>query len=1446
MTQRTKRIGIVIVALAILSGGMFATHRWRSTGSKENAIADSALRFLQAGDYDSAGVEADKWLRLEPRQGKAHWVKAQALLRGKSLDQVNLTDPDVVSAVRTLIQAARLDPDLTDARIPLLTYFLSAGDLSEAARQAQAIIKKLPDHLDSRYVLACSFLDQRKLGEAAPNLEYLKNAEHPIRPRTAWLFAQASDMGPAGNPYRSLVQSSIRAWNDQPIHVVDPRDRLALVDLAHWSAEHAPNASAMTSELGLACSRLEAMVSAPTMGGAPPRILLQAAGRLYPDRSTLAPEKANAYAAIAPKVEAFVERIFKQAIASEVLDPSVYISFAARQRSQGRVEDAVATVRRGIELARKFSPEARRGFLVCDLWLAEHHAGRRESALARPSIETLLADEQFRPYGQLLVGQERLLADDVDSAAAALAEAVAKLPKHGTAHALLGLCQLRRGLVSEGKSHLETGIALGASEPQYKAWLAIALADAGYQDRAIAMAQEVLRSPEQAGLGRALLGELRLRAGQYREAASDLKEALERATPENRATIQISQAEALLAEGNVEPIEPLLVELKKGPGAPRAYAIEYRLLQKKGENAAAIAKLKEGLDRFPDHGPLLAMEVARLAESKDYASARAIIETARRRQPEQLSLVLLLVEVLELSGQTDQAVKLLLEQQEKKKEEPALKIRLIEALLASRHLTDAGKLLALVKGDPRINPATVDYLSARLASLEGDFRRAEEIINKAAERDPDNPTLKFLLGQMAAAKGNYTLATELLEQSLASGQHGAATVRALFDALVKLGSLRRAGEVLAQAERRGQSVRELRGRLLRALAQNEQWDAMEREIAALLGNAPGEADFALVVSLLRQSRRGDRAEKVLDSAIAKFPKSIVLREIKGAMLLEDRRWDDAKAFLDQLRKDAPARGGVYLLQTQWGLDQGANDLALQSARDGWKNCPGDASVEAAVVQVLVRQNKSEEAIHFADEARRAHPSLPPPHYIVARMEESVGRLPDALKNMAIALEKEPNNSAVANHFVRMRLASNQMEGLEGTIESLLEGNPRNATLVGILAELYANRNEVTKTQELLVKVEERFKGGPLGPYLRAVLALAKRDHVQAEQQLTAAAADPLGHIPSTLLLARLREEQHRPKEAFELVSQVLRQRPTLLMAQIRAVRLLQQMRRLAEAETAAREYLKINANARSLRLLLSQVALARGGEARKAEAREIAQRLLGEKSLSPAEFESAFAVLIAAQGDREAAALIEAKKGQEMEPALLLAAGRAYFTHQRPAASRRLADRVLSVEPNNAAAKLLLADSLVRINETQADSPDVERALEIYRGLLAEPSPPIAAANNLAWTIGVRMKKPLRGLEELLRAVPNARAPHPDLPVELIDTVGTLHLATGHLAEAQRFFEAAAQRAPDHPAFHFHLGQLYKKQGREAQAKQAFAKAAELDVNGEYSKQIKDPSRLGN
>lgn len=1442
MALNKRRVFIAAGVLTTVSIGAVVVYGLRLGGKQQAAtLAASAERYLGAAEYASARIEADKLLLVDPDNGYGHFLRSRALLGKRDPARIGPADSDGLEAIRGLLRATAKDPTLVDPHKLLVAYFLGKGDATEAANHARAVVKSDHENLDARFAIAQEHLERKEAEEARDHVELLLTKEIPIRPRTAWLAVRVGTLLGRQSNLPSRVEAILKP--DQRKSATDwpaPQDQLALVELHAWRARSTDDPRLIDSELSAALASLTKMVRDPALTDLPPRLLLSAAGRLIPPIATRSPATTKVYAHLESGVEALVEETLARAIETKVLDPSIYIELATRLWRRGKVDEAVGKVEAGIEIAKATGPEIRLAFNLCDLWLAEHYLSSRQSEKAGAYIEALLANPQYQPYGQLLEGYRLLQHGQVDQAAAALAKATAKLPENGTACALYGLCQLRRGFLSEGRQNLERGIRLGANQPQYRAWLALALAEAGYNDQAVNLAQQVLADPDAKDFGRALLGQLRLRAGQFDLAEVDFAAAVRTADAALKPTLLLAQAELAIARNQNDAAQKLLAGLKQTALAPQAYAAEYRQLSRLKRGAEADKALAEARARFPDNNLLLALEVTRMTRAGQQAAAVALLEAECRRRPDTFVPLLFLAEIHEQTNDYEKAVAILRQATEKFPDETALKVRLAERLLSQRNFNESSKLLADLKGNASVNPSTLDYLLARSAYLQGYVAKADEIIQRAAAKDPDNPTLKFLLGQLEMRKGNYASASELFEQTLAGGDYRQPTLRAFFESLLRTGETGRAIDLLGQAERRGAEVGSLRSRLLRLLATREQWDLLQNEIQEMLQHDPADSDLALAAAMLRVMKKPDDAFQLLETSLQRHPGSLILNEQRVALLLEQKKYGKADEALTTLLAKYAENPTLHLLRVQSLVDQNKLHEAQEAAAEGWRRCPGHDALVAIGVQVWLRQNQAAKALDLAAEAKKQHPSLPTPKYLVARAYETIGRRQEALDLLTNAVAEEPANQDVVHHYLRLLIDSGQTGNLLDTLVKLLAADPKNPLLLGVLAEYHAGRNDLQQTQAALDKLEQLQTMGPLVDYLRGVVAFGRQDYAAAEKSLNVALADTRGHVPSAFLFARIRARQKRYDEALDWIGRVRRQRPTLVAACQLHAQLLMQQSKWAEAETVCRDFLKTDANARPIAAMLANVLMQRGGMAQKAEALTIAQAALERGAENANEFEQFLRILFDAGSRAAALKLIDEKAVAPGKTPLIVAAGTACFAAGETGDAARLAQTVLDKDSGCVPARLLLADSQIRLAKKTKDQSGFEQAAENYRLVLQADPGNLAAANNLAWTLGVHMGKAHRAMEELQTVLPLVKSPSAQLPPELLDTVGNLHLQMDHLGEAQAFLEAALARKPDSAVTHYHLGQVYLKQNRRDRAQRSFDESLRLQPQAEWANQIKD------
>jgi len=1435
MSIHWKRLALVLGIAAVLVGTGAGVYTFAFRGSNESAaLTASAEKLIEAGDFDAASVVIEKLVIVQPHAGYPLYLKALTQLKGKKPTDFGPTDSTGVAAVRSLMQATMLeakearDPktsNLLSARKMLVSYFLNGGDVSSAAEQAKLILEQQPNDLESQYAIAASLIPN-KSSEAIPYVDQILSQEKPLRPRSVWLAAEVGDV--VRNRADLTTQATEWMKANETHKFEEISDLLAIVELRLWRAWRSNEGAVAEKEVRAAINELRVMCSKLTTSHLSPRLILRSAARLLPSAAQRNEKLSKTYAVLEPEVDAFIDEVFKIASDAKVLDPALYVGQARRLRSQNRTDEAVKLLHDAIATAAKEGPETRQLFVDCDLWLAEYYLDEGKGELAEPHIQVCLEHPVIKPAGQMLKGYRLMQKGDFTKAADELNSALAKLNDHGAAHALYGLCQLRRGMISEGRQHLEQGVRLGARSPRYKAWLALALAEGGYHDQAMIVARELLESGEYAVIGRALVGQLRLQAGDFEKAADDLQAAYSAADNDFRPAIQLAQAELALANAKEEQALGLINELKKTSLADQAFAIHYRFLRRNEKMQEADAELAEGRKTYPDSMLLLAIDVQRLIEHERFDEAEKMLTEVRAAKPKEIGPVLLLAEVYDHVDKGEKTVEFLKATLKEMPGEASLKIRLVEKLLSMREFADVDAMLQEMRKDNNINPTTVDYLLARSAAMRGDMKSAQEFVERAASKDPDNPTLKFLRGQLAAQKGDYSTATEMFEQSLSGGNYRQQAVQALFESLLRVGDTTRAVEVLGQAEKRGQHVRSLRMQLLNLLARQENWDVMDREISQILSKNPSEEDYLLVISSFRYVRQPMMASRYLQRALREFPESPSLQEQEASLLVETGDYENAEKKLTELVAKHPENAMLHVLRI-FMLEQTNRQNAIRaSIEDAWQKCPGHPAIAALRVQAMLKEGQGEEALRFAEKAKKEYPDLPEARYLVARMYESIGMNDKALALLSVLATEDPKNSRVAENYFRILVQTGLPREVQPAIEKLIAAQPDNKMIIGALAEYRALLGDLKGAESTIQKLDQIKSAGSLSDYTKAVLAFAKRDFKEADRLAKIVLADSKGHVPATFLLARLRAAEGKYGEAIELVSRVCRQQPRNPTANLFLARLLGETGEWPKAEQVCREYLKIQKSDRAMRLMLARALLARGGDARAKEAGTIAWAVFQEGIRGGEELEAVMNILFAAGQSDKCRQIISEFESRGSSPDNLLAAGRASFIAGDFPTAARLADQVLVARSDDVEALMLAADTETRVGLASEDATHFEKAVTLYERLLEKDKTSTAAANNLAWTQGVLLGKESKALEGLLRRVPAATSPSPMVSTDILDTIGTLYMRMNRLDQAREYFEAIIHRDQSNAVANFRIGQILDRQGRRDRAEQSFARAKQL------------------
>jgi tetratricopeptide (TPR) repeat protein len=146
---------------------------------------------------------------------------------------------------------------------------------------------------------------------------------------------------------------------------------------------------------------------------------------------------------------------------------------------------------------------------------------------------------------------------------------------------------------------------------------------------------------------------------------------------------------------------------------------------------------------------------------------------------------------------------------------------------------------------------------------------------------------------------------------------------------------------------------------------------------------------------------------------------------------------------------------------------------------------------------------------------------------------------------------------------------------------------------------------------------------------------------------------------------------------------------------------------------------------------------------------------------------------------------------------------------------------VLQIAPKSTAA-------LFKIGVVRERKGQLNEAEQAYRQTLVADPKLALAANNLAWLLNEREKKPAEALQWATKAVELAPKDY-----NCQDTLGWVLRANGDRSRALVALKQASALAPANPQVLYHLGILYQESKQSEPAVQSFSKALELSKSFE-------------
>ena len=380
------------------------------------------------------------------------------------------------------------------------------------------------------------------------------------------------------------------------------------------------------------------------------------------------------------------------------------------------------------------------------------------------------------------------------------------------------------------------------------------------------------------------------------------------------------------------------------------------------------------------------------------------------------------------------------------------------------------ELLNATKIDPQFTQAH-RQLAKTYIRLEA-WPEAYRELQRIAELDPDDVQVQVELGHLLIAARSFAEARGVVEQLVKKSPNSADAHALQAELYVAEKDL---GAALVE-QKKAVDLDPKRADLLVQLAELQSaTDPMLRESTlkkALELNPKFVPAIESLAVIYENTGRKQQAENLLKQGIELEPRNLKTRQNLAQFYLSEHRNTDAEQIIKDAKRDLGGEGTIYRVLGDYYVNTGEYDKATAEFAALCKLHPTDLSLREDYIDLLLRQNKNEEATRLNDEILKSNPKDIIAQMLRGRILNQNGQFKEAIDILQSALKEMPEHAG--GHY-QLALALGNTGNVQRAEQELREAvrvEPRPVTdaqlALAQIALAKDDRNTLRQTGEQII------------------------------------------------------------------------------------------------------------------------------------------------------------------------------------------------------------------------------------------------------------------------------------------------------------------------------------------------------------------------------------------